>query len=183
MLRNYKNINTLMNMIMCISILSISHFYPSDMNTMTIATYPLFIYCIVDIPYNRWDMVLHHSFTLILGLTLSFDYVGKNEDLTLMVSKTFIDTEISTIFLNMLYLGYNQALIRISFITTFFYYRIICILFLLFINPSTCYFCNQSDFVCGNDISCNKLWIISTIGLSSLNIFWFVKILKNLKLQ
>lgn len=164
-------------MIMCITMLSITQLYPSDLYTITISTYPIYIYCIVDIYYNTWDMILHHVFTLMLGYVLSIRYIGQNEELIIVMAKAFINTEISTLFLNLLHLRYKHILIKISFITTFFYYRIICIMFLLFINPTTCYFCNQSDFICGDDTGCHVIWPICSGGLMTLNIFWLTKIL------
>ena len=178
MLYNYSNFNTIFNMIMCVSMLSISHLYPSDLHAMTIATYPLFVYCIVDTPFNTFDMILHHTFTLMLGHVLNVRYSGQNEELTLIISKAFVDTEISTIFLNLMYLRYRHFLVKFSFIATFFYYRIVCIIFLLFINPTTSYFSDQSEFICDNDTGCHAMWSVSTLGLLSLNIYWFVKILE-----
>lgn len=178
MLYNYSNINTVFNMIMCMSMLSISRLYPSDLHIMTIATCPLLVYCIIDTPFNTLDMILHHTFTLMTGYVLNVRYSGQNEEITLVIAKAFIDTEISTIFLNLMYLRYRHFLVKFSFIVTFFYYRIICIIFLLFINPTTSYFSDQSGFICGEDAGCHAMWSVSTLGLCSLNIYWFVKILE-----
>ena len=178
MLYNYSNFNTIFNMIMCVSMLSISHLYQSDLHIMSIATYPLLAYCIIDTPFNTWDMILHHCFTLMLGYALNVRYPGQNEEITLIISKTFIDTEISTIFLNLMYLRYQHYLIKFSFIATFFYYRIICIVYMLFINQPTRYFSGQHKFICGDDNQCHMMWSVSTLGLVSLNIYWFVKILE-----
>jgi len=177
MLYNYSNINTIFNMIMCVSMLSISRLYPSDSHAITLVTYPLLVYCIIDIPYNTWDMILHHTFTLMIGYVLNVRYSGQNDEITLVIAKAFIDTEISTIFLNLMYLRYRHFLIKFSFIVTFFYYRIICIIFLLFISPTTSYFSDQSEFICDNDTKCDIAWVTSTTSLMVLNLFWFTKIL------
>lgn len=177
MLYTYANINTIFNMIMCMTMLTISRLYPSDLDSVTLATYPLFAYCIIDIPFNTWDMIFHHVCTLMIGYTLNVRYPEQNTDVTLVLAKSFIDTEISTILLDMMYLGYRHRLIKLSFVATFFYYRIISLVFLLFINPTTCYFCNLSDFICGDDTRCHISWVVSTLGLTSLNVFWFAKIL------
>ena len=177
MIYTYTNINTIFNMIMCTAMLSVSRLYSSDLDTITTATYPLFFYCIVDIPFNTWDMIFHHICTLMIGYVLNVRYPGQNTEATLVLAKAFIDTEISTVFLDLMYLRCRHPMIKVSFITTFLYYRIIRLTNLLFFNPTTCYFCDQSDFICDDNTKCHIAWVTSTTSLLVLNLFWFAKIL------
>jgi hypothetical protein len=171
---------TILNMVMCSTILTVASFYPTDLNMIGASAYPLFVYCIVDIIGNSWDMVIHHISTVMVGLVLHY-YRYESQDLltTCLVARSFISTEISTLFLDLIHLGYRHILIRLGFLLTFTYFRVFRLPWLLILSPDTCYFCTErTNYICGPNQFCHMLWSTGSITLMSLNTMWFYKLLR-----
>ena len=169
----FSDIRTLLNMAMCSIMLLVSSVYPSDLYAMEVATRPLVLYCLLDLLSNSWDMIAHHTATLITIFILSSIYPNQNDISKAIVAKTFIEMEISTLFLDLIHLRYRQLSIMLAFIFTFFHYRVIRPPQVLVLDESTSYW---SGAVCGSDQVCNTFWVASTLTLMSLNIYWFTKI-------
>ena len=169
----FSDVKTILNMIMCSTMLLVSHVYPSDLYAMEVTTRPLVLYCLLELLSNSWDMIAHHTATLITIFILSSTYSNQNDISKAVVAKTFIEMEISTLFLDLIHLRYRQLSIMLAFMVTFFHYRVIRLPEVLILDESTSYW---SGAVCGSDQVCNIFWITSTLALMFLNIYWFARI-------
>jgi len=168
-------------MAMCIIMLSASYMYPTNLSIVSTASYPLLLYCILDIAGNSWDMVIHHISTIIVCLTLHNTYSLQEITTTLEVTNNLMFTEVSTIFLNFIHLGYKHLLIKLGFLLTFTYFRVIKLPWIFIFNEETCYFCvDRKSYVCGSSDLCHFMWRTSIITLMLLNSMWFCKIIRKI---
>ena len=155
--------------------------YPTNLEMMSLATCPLIGYCILDIIGNSWDMIIHHISTIVITVSLHYSYNTQDTLVASKVARDLMFTEVSTVFLDFIHLGYSSIVIKILFLLSFTYFRIIQIPLLLIINSDTCYFCKEPiDFVCSTNIICHMTWSISILSLMLLNIMWFLKIIQKM---
>jgi hypothetical protein len=168
-------------MVMCMTMLLATYIYPNDLSMLSKSAYPLLLYCVLDITGNSWDMVIHHIATLMAGLAMHNTYELQETTVTLTIAKSLILTEISTIFLDLIHLGYRHLLIKLGFIVSFTYFRVIRLPWLLIFNKEVCYFCvDRKDYICGSNDLCNFMWSTGIVTLMSLNIMWFCKIISKI---
>ena len=166
---------------MCATMLSVSYLYPTNLSTLTVSAYPLLLYCVLDIPGNSWDMVIHHISTLMTGLTMNYSYEDRVTAVTLTIARSLIFTEISTIFLDLIHLGYRHLLIKLGFLITFTYFRVMRLPWIFVFNSETCYFCtDRVDYVCGSGDLCHMMWSIGITTLMLLNSMWFCKLIRKM---
>lgn len=171
-------------LIMCLWILYVCFFHPDDVLILGLTSYPLCVYCLIDIPGNTTDMIIHHFSTIVTTASLHYSYPDKSLELTAKVTNALMCTEVSTIFLNLIHLGYKHIFIKLLFLFTFTYYRIYKIPDLLILNSDTCYFCNnENNYVCNDNVICHIGWSMSTINLMALNVIWYIKILRKIFLN
>lgn len=173
-----SRMKTVMNMIMCCGMLMTSYCYPNDLDILSMCTIPLLIYCVIDIRGNSWDMVIHHISTLFAGLAMNYTYVDRDIDTATIVAKNLILTEISTVFLDLIHLGYRNLLIKLGFAITFTYFRAIRLPWVMVYDSDTCYFCIDSkDYVCGTNDLCHILWSVGVFNLLMLNTMWYGRLI------
>lgn len=172
---------TLMNMVMCMTMLSASYLYPTDLSTLTMSAYPLLLYCVLDLAGNSWDMVIHHISTLMAGLAMNYAYEARETAITLTVARGLVFTEISTLFLDLIHLGYRHMLIKLGFLVTFTYFRVVRLPWLFVFNSETCYFCTgPANYVCDSSDLCHLMWSIGITTLMLLNSMWFCKLIRKM---
>ena len=167
---------------MCITMLLAGYFYPGNLDVMSLSGYPLLIYCVLDIPGNSLDMIIHHISTLMAGLALgSSTYETQNLPSTRIVIQSLIFTEVSTIFLDLIHLGYRHMIIKLGFFLTFTYFRVLGLPWLFILNPETCYFCtDRKDYVCDSNSLCHLMWSTGIFTLMLLNSMWFCKLIRKM---
>lgn len=174
-MNQYHNI---CNIFACTTVLCVSYLYPTNLTAMHIGSLPILLHCIIDLSNNTSDMIVHHIAAIITICILGITYEGQDDLAKALVARTFINTEISTISLNLYQMGYNNSLIKILFIMTFFYYRIVQLTRILFFYPETYYW---STAICGTNKGCFEWWVRSTGAIVCLNFYWFRKIIKKFK--
>ena len=173
-----SRLKNLINIAMCLTMLSVSYLYPNDLDILKISTHPLLLYCVLDIAGNSWDMVTHHVSTIMVGLAMNYSYSTQNNAVTSTVVRSLILTEISTIFLDLIYLGYRHFLVKLGFLITFTYFRVIGLPWLFIFNSETCYFCTgRENYVCDSKTLSHMMWSIGILVLMLLNCMWFSKLI------
>ena len=114
-----------------------------------------------------YDMAIefkcHHLFAIHLCVSDFLLNDEQNDDKEIY-KKLFIQTEYSTIFLNLYQLSQNNYFL-VLFIFFFFYFRIYCL--------STFYFYHKTSRFYYHDIS--------AVGLYGLNLYWFSLIIQKIK--
>ena len=172
-------IKNFLNMVMCTNMIIVTYFYPTDLDMMSLSAYPLFLYCILDLVGNSWDMVIHHISTLMTGLAIyCYRYESQDVATTALVVNSLILTEISTIFLDLIHLGYRHVFIKLGFLFTFTYFRTIGLPWLLIFDSNTCYFCmNATNYVCDSNMLCHLMWSLGISNIMLLNTMWFYKLI------
>lgn len=176
----YNALSVYLNSAMCLGIIYCSIVYENDLIMLRNCKYILALFCMLDIYNNSREMILHHISTIFLGYILHVaSYSNLEEYQIYMITKTttvFMQTEISTLPLNMIYLGYKNSIVKNLFVATFFYFRIIRLPWYLIFLPDTCYYCFFYEHPI-EKIGLQYLWVFSTVVLMGLNIYWSKKIL------
>jgi hypothetical protein len=108
-------------------------------------------------------------------------YETQNTAVFGVVARSLIFTEVSTIFLDLIHLGYRHLFIKIGFLATFTYFRVLGLPWLFILNPETCYFCiDREDYVCGSNSLCHLMWSTGIATLMLLNSMWFCKLIRKM---
>lgn len=176
-----SQLKTMYNILMCFMMIITSYYYPTDLDALALCTIPLLIYCVIDIYGNSWDMVIHHISTLFTGLAMYYTYDDRDIYTATLVARNLIWTEVSTIFLDLIYLGYRNLLVKLSFVVTFTYFRAIRLPWVIVYDSDTCYFCiDNTDYVCGANELCHIIWSIGIFNLLMLNTMWYGKLLSKM---
>ena len=172
--------------VLYMGILSCTYTHGNDLIVLRNCKYILTTYCIADLYGNTLEMVIHHIATILLGYIL---HNASYRDLTLEQNNLLTDyttvllqTEISSIPLNLIYLGYKNKVTKALFITTFFYFRMVKVPEILIFNPDTCFYCKYNkthpvEIMFSDSLFCYYSWVFSTLVLLSLNCIWMVKII------
>jgi len=176
-------ISVYINTAMCLGIIYTSVVYENNLVMLRNCKYILTMFCIGDIYGNSREMILHHIATIFLGYML---HIATYTELTIeekyILSKAtsvLMQTEISTLPLNMLHLGYKNKLMKLAFAISFFYVRIIRIPFYLVISPDTCYYCYRDEHPV-EKLQVYYIWNFSILSLLGLNIMWMFRIIKKI---
>jgi hypothetical protein len=166
------------NLIISLSVLLTSYWYPNDLN---ITTFPLLIYYIFNVSNNSWDMIIHHISAIMVGLSMNYSYNLEDITTTTIVARHLINTEIPSVFLHLIDIGYHNIIVKIGFIITFIYFRMIKLPWILIFDNETCYFCiNNNNYICGSNDLCHILWSIGIFNILLINTIWYTKMmLKN----
>jgi hypothetical protein len=172
-----KNI---ISILICSYVVRCSYVYEHDLEQLSNCHYILMIYCLIDM-YNcrKFDMRLHHIATIMIGYVL---YKTVLLDPTnIVLSKTtsiLMKTEISTIPLTILHMGYKNIFIKTLFVLIFLYVRTYSVTYYLVIKRDTCFYCYDNSHpiynVCENNNLCMFSWVFSTSILILLNNYWTV---------
>lgn len=176
-----SRVKTFANMFMCFAMLTASYFYPNNLDILSLWTIPLWIYCIIDARGNSWDMIIHHVSTIFTGLAMNYSYPERDIIITGFVARNLIHTEISTIFLDLIHLGYRNFMVKLGFFITFTYFRVLRLPWIFIYDNNTCYFCiNRKDYVCGTNNICHIMWSIGMVNLLMLNTMWYGKLIRKI---
>lgn len=169
------------NSVMCLGVIYCSIVYENDLIMLRNCKYVLALFCLVDMYKNSREMVLHHIATIFLGYIL---HVASHTNLepheTYILTKTttvLMQTEVSTLPLNLLHLGYKNSIVKSLFVSTFFYFRMIRVPWYLISSPSTCYYCAYIGHPMYK-IKLEYIWTFSTLTLLGLNAYWMNKIVR-----
>lgn len=171
------------NSVMCLGVIYCSVVYENDLIMLRNCKYVLALFCLVDIYRNSREMVLHHIATIFLGYIL---HVASHTNLEpreiYILTKTttvLMQTEVSTLPLNLFHLGYKNSIVKSLFVSTFFYFRMIRLPWYLISSSYTCYYCAY-DVHTIEKINLEYMWIFSTLTLMGLNTYWMNKIVRKI---
>jgi hypothetical protein len=175
--------------LICLGLLSCSYIYSDNLIVLRNCKYFLAAYCVADVYGNTLEMIIHHTATILLGYILhiaSYTELSLQEkDMLTITTVVLMQTEISTIPLNMMYIGYKNNFMKAIFIISFFYFRIIRVPRMLVSNKDTCFYCpykiHPIETICLDNLFCYYSWVFSTLVLLSLNLIWMVKIVLKLR--
>ena len=174
--------------VLYVGVLSCTYIYSNNLIILRNCNYILIAYCITDIRGNTLEMIIHHVATILLGYSI---HNASYRDLTLEQNNLLTDyttvllqTEISSIPLNLIHLGYKNKYTKVIFISTFFYFRMVKVPEILIFNPDTCFYCQYEthpiEIVFSDSLFCYYSWVFSTLALLSLNCIWMVKIVRKI---
>jgi len=101
-----------------LGVLSCTYMYGNDLILLRNCNYILIVYCMADIYGNTLEMFIHHIATILLGYII---HNASYRDLTLEQNNLLTDyttvllqTEISSIPLNLIHLGYKNKYTKVS---------------------------------------------------------------------
>jgi hypothetical protein len=152
-----------------------------DLPDLSLISPLLILYCLLDLR-NTPSMVLHHIATVLLNVT--FWFVAHNIEYLDDVTRTsvgqivggFFDLETSTILLAFMHLGYRHLYLKLLFVATFVYYRLINLGGLLMWEYDPRYI---TDICRGNNF-CYYSWYLGCPPLVLLNYYWAYQIFQKL---
>jgi len=138
-------------------------------------------YCLLDL-VNSWDMICHHLGTILLNYT--FYHVTSNltrldqpaQQAVSEIVAGFFLVEVSTVWLSFLHLGYRNWIIKLLFVTSFIYYRIGYLSYLLWSRYQPRYL----KLICYQSVPCQTSWYLGGTTVMLLNYYWFGLIVNKL---
>lgn len=133
----------------------------------------LMVYCLADLK-NSFDMVLHHLATIMLNISCFFVHqnlhllTSTEQQDVFDITSSFFLVEMSTIWLALMHLGFRNGVVRLLFLSTFIYYRIGYLTYLLWTRYQTRFI----TVLCHDSCLCQANWYLGSTTLISLNYYW-----------
>lgn len=136
----------------------------------------LMVYCLADIKHslNNFDMVLHHLSTIMLNISCfsvhqNLHRLSSTEQQDVFdITSSFFLVEMSTIWLALMHLGFRNWVVRLLFLSTFIYYRIGYLTYLLWTRYQTRFI----TVLCQDSCLCRANWYLGSTTLITLNYYW-----------
>ena len=134
----------------------------------------LVLYCLLDL-HNSADMIIHHISTVLLNVTFwyinyNLQYLSGSEQQAIsQIVTSFFMVEVSTIFLALLHLKYRNWLIKLLFVGSFSYYRVVSLSYVLYTHYQPRYL----PLICQADPVCRFSWYLGCLPVLLLNYYWF----------
>ena len=165
----------------CITMLSLNN-YSNQMPKLYNGMGALSIAYNLDLKDQTLDYFIHHSMSLVLGGILTFNsYTFNNPEYPPEIFDSWINFEVSTIFLCLYYISNKRQEFKLLFLFSFIYYR-----FCKFIPANFTFQAREEiDNICThhyilNHDPCVNMINGITVGIVTLNTMWLVVIIKKI---
>ena len=168
----------------CITMLSLNS-YSKQMPKLCNGMGALSIAYNLDLNDQTFDYFIHHSMALALGGIITFNsYTFNIHEYPPEIFDSWVNFEISTIFLCLYYIFNKHQAFKVPFILSFIYYR-----FYKFIPANlTQQAMDETSVICTNHLlfnhdPCVKMLNGITVGIITLNTIWLYLIVKKINKQ